>query len=431
MSFPIVGLDIGTSFVRAVIAELSEDSELRITGFGKAPSSNGLRNGIIVNIVATARAISEAIESAELIAGTQVTSCFVAIGGSQIEGVNRKGVAPVAARGSGGGEISRKDVESAIETARAVKFPTDRQILHVVPQSYTVDDEPGIKDPVNMMGVRLEVNVHIVTASMVAVQNVRTCMSRAGYDLGGIMLKTLAATQAVLTAEEMELGSIIIDIGGGTTDALVVYEGAPVCSASIPFGGIHITRDIGVGKLISFEAAEKIKKTSGCCWPDLVENYDDVIIPRVGGKPPEVIPPGQLCVIIQARMEEILRMIRSEIVRKSTVSDLSGNIVLIGGGAALPGAVELTQKVFSTGAVRVGKPVAAVPDSLAECRESEYAAAVGLVLSAAPGGALNVVTGEAKPKAPLEKEKDTPYNGRKKSAKPLGEVIVDYWRELF
>jgi cell division protein FtsA len=423
LSLVVVGLDIGTSFVRAVIGEITEDSELRLVGFGKTVST-GLRRGAVVNIEATVKALSEAIESAELLAGVEISTCTVSIGGSQIDGTNQKGIVPISNKGRGYREIARPDIDRAIETAKAVVIPMDRKILHVVPQSYKVDDVDGIKDPINMIGVRLEVRVYIITTAITAAQNITSCISRAGYSLSSIMLKTLAATQATLTAEELELGSIIIDLGGGTTDVLVLFEGAPVCSASIPVGGIFVTNDIAVVKGISFEAAEKIKKSSGCCWQEMIEDYEDVLIPGVGGRAPEVITKTSLCEIIQARMEEVLRMARKEIVNKSIVSDLAGNIVLTGGGAMLAGIVELTQYVFDTNAVRVGNPVGLARDDLDECHTPEYATAIGLVMSAAPGGAL-------KRQSHLDVKRTNSYNESKQAIKPLGQRLKGYFREFF
>jgi cell division protein FtsA len=423
LSAVIVGLDIGTSFVRAIIGEITDESKLQIIGFGKA-ASTGLRKGAIINIEATVKALSEAIESAELLAGVEVFSCLVSIGGNQIEGLNQKGVVPITNKGKGYREIARHDIERAIETAKAVVIPMDKQILHVVPQTYKVDDVEGIKDPFNHIGVRLEVSVHIITSAITAVQNIKSCISRAGYSLSGVMLKTLAATQAVLTSDEMELGSIIVDFGGGTTDVLVLYEGAPVCCASIPVGGVFVTRDISIVKCISMESAEKVKKSSGCCWRDMIEDYEDVLIPGVGGRPPEVITKAELCDIIQARMQEILIMVRKEIISKSIVNDLSGNIVLTGGGALLPGIVELTQQVFATSAVRVGNPTLQLHDSVAECKSPEYATVLGLVMSAAPGGALDH-------QGHLATKRNNKYNDQKQDSKPFGKRLVGYLKEFF
>jgi cell division protein FtsA len=301
----------------------------------------------------------------------------------------------------------------------------DRQILHVVPQSYKVDDVEGVKDPINMMGVRLEVSVYIITTATSPMENIKSCIMRAGYTLDTVMLKTLAATEAAVTPEEKELGSIVIDFGGGTTDVIVLYEGAPICSASIPVGGIYVTNDIAVVKGISWEVAEKIKIKSGCCWQDMIEDYEDVLIPGVGGRAPEVITKIELCQIIQMRVEQILRMARKEIISKSSVAELSGNIVLTGGGAALPGIVELTQEIFTTTAVRLGNPVGLAGDSLEECRMPEWSTAIGLAKSAMPGGAV-------KKSDQLDTASNTSYNEvRDRFVKPLGQRLKGYLREFF
>jgi cell division protein FtsA len=430
VSFVVVGLDIGSSFVRAVIAEIVENNTLnntlKIIGCGKAQSSNIMRMGTIVNIESTVKALSKALSDAEILAGVEASACTVSIGGTQIEGIHQKGIVPVPKKGNSLGEISRADMDRAIETAKAVLIPMDRQILHVVPQSYKVDDVEGVKDPINMLGVRLEVGVYIITTAATPMENIRSCVARAGYSLDTVMLKTLAATEASVTPEEKELGSIVIDFGGGTTDVIVLYEGAPVCSASIPVGGIFVTNDIAVVKGISWDVAEKIKIKSGCCWQDMIEDYEDVLIPSVGGRAPEIITKSELCQIIQMRMEQILRMARKEIMNKSSVAELSGNIVLTGGGASLTGIVELTQHIFATSAVRLGNPVGLANDSLEECRTPEWSTAIGLAKSAMPGGAV-------KKSSRLDTAAGGSYNealaGR--FVKPLGERLKGYLREFF
>lgn len=374
----IVGLDIGTSNVRAVIGEFTENNSLQITGVGVSPST-GLRNGVIVNIESTMQSITAAIEAAEMISGYEVLSCVTAIGGAQIESLNSKGLVAVTNRGNDSREINQQDIDRVIDAAKAVVIPMDRQILHVVPQSYIVDGQRGYKDPRNMLGVRLEAEVHIITASKTPIKNIQTCVDRAGYSIDGIMLKTLAATQAVMTEDEIDLGSILIDLGGGSTDALVLIDGAPVCTASVPVGGQLVTNDISVVKGISCETAEKIKLKSGCCWEPLLEEYEEVLIPGVGGRPPESIPRTEICQIIQPRMEEILSLVRSKIIKQVKARQLSGNIVLTGGGALMPGIVDLACEVFDTQSVRIGVP-GKLGGIMDEYRTPEYAVAAGLLL---------------------------------------------------
>ena len=379
MSETLVGLDIGTSTVRAVIGVFSENGELQITGVGKAPS-NGLRNGSIVNIEAATSSVKSAIEAAEMMAGHEVLSLFTAIGGSQVSSMNSTGVVGVAGNGKGIQEITHKDVDRVIEAAKSVPIDIARTIIHVIPQSFTIDGQKGIKQPLNMIGVRLESEIHIVTAAVTSIQNLRSCVTRAGFGCDGILLKTLASVAAITTEEERDLGSIIIDLGGGSTDALVISDGAPVCSVSIPLGGATVTNDISVIRGISFETAERIKKSSGCCYEPLLDEVEEVIIPGLGGRPPEAITRHDLCSYIQPRVEEILTMVRDKIGASVRDRKLSGNVILCGGGALLPGIVEVAGEVFDTRNVRIGIPgnFGGLQD---EYRSPEFAVAVGLVVS--------------------------------------------------
>ncbi len=379
MSDIIVGLDIGTSTVRAVIGELDENNCLQISGVGKSVST-GLRSGIIVNIEATMKAITSAIEAAELMFGCEVTSCYTAIGGTQIDSLNSRGLVAVSNRSKGSREINQDDIDRVIDAARAVALPIDREIIHVLPQSYIIDGIQKTKDPRDMIGVRLEAEVHIVTAALTSMQNIFRCVSRAGYTIDGVMLKTLAATQAVMTEEERELGSILIDIGGGSTDVLVLLDGAPICTSSIPIGGSLVTNDISIVRGISNETAERIKLSDGCCWEPLLTEFEEVLIPGVGGRPPESISRADICRIIQPRMEEILVMVKEKIAQQTRLKKLSGNIVLTGGGALMPGIIELTSHVFDTQSVRIGIPgnLGGIMD---DYRTPEYAVAAGLVVA--------------------------------------------------
>ena len=379
MSETLVGLDIGTSTVRAVIGVFSENGELQITGVGKAPS-NGLRNGAIVNIEAATSSVKSAIEAAEMMAGHEVLSLFTAIGGSQVSSMNSTGVVGVAGNGKGIQEITHKDVDRVIEAAKSVPIDIARTIIHVIPQSFTIDGQKGIKQPLNMIGVRLESEIHIVTAAVTSIQNLRSCVTRAGFGCDGILLKTLASVAAITTEEERDLGSIIIDLGGGSTDALVISDGAPVCTVSIPLGGATVTNDISVIRGISFETAERIKKSSGCCYEPLLDEVEEVIIPGLGGRPPEAITRHDLCSYIQPRVEEILTMVRDKIGASVRDRKLSGNVILCGGGALLPGIVEVAGEVFDTRNVRIGIPgnFGGLQD---EYRSPEFAVAVGLVVS--------------------------------------------------
>ncbi|MCR4735835.1 MAG: cell division protein FtsA [Treponema sp.] len=374
----IVGLDIGTSVIKVAIGELDEDGKLQIIATASKKSA-GLRNGVIVNIEDAKDAIREAIEAAEQDGGILVNSVITAIGGSQIEGEQSKGVVPVRST-KNNREITAEDVDKVIDNATAIMLPEDKEKLHVIPQNYIVDGFGGIRDPIHRIGVRLEAEVFIVTAAKTIIQNIRTCISRAGYALDGVMLKTLAQTQSVCHEDEMELGSIIIDLGAGTTDVLVLLNGSPVSTASVPVGGNLVTNDIAIVTGIPVSAAEDIKLKYGCCWVPSVGEDIDVILPGVGGRAPEIIGKTQLCQIIQARMEQIFTMVKTAIMKNTndSIKQLSGNIILTGGGAQFEGVVELAQAVFKTSSVRLG-----IPENLGgieeKYRRPDFATVIGLV----------------------------------------------------
>ena len=376
----IVGLDIGTSSIRVAIGEIDEETgKLKIAGTS-CEKSAGLRNGNIVNIEAASNAIRSAVEEAEQNAGVEVHSCFTAIGGEQIEGANATGKVAVSTKGKSSREISESDIQRVRECAQAVPISMDRQMLHVITQNYTVDHVSGIKDPLHRLGVCLESAVHIVTASKTTVQNIQNCIIRAGYNMDGIMLKTLAASQTVVTEEEMELGSILIDMGAGTTDFFVLVNGAPVCTASIPVGGNLVTNDIAIVEGISVAEAERIKLEAGCCWADNVDEGRTVIINGIGGQPPREVLQSEICDIISARIQEIFNMVLNKILDMTSIVQLSGNIILTGGGANLDGVLEMAQEVFQTAAVRIG-----FPEKLGGIEEDyagpEWATVIGLVKS--------------------------------------------------
>ncbi|MCR4953592.1 MAG: cell division protein FtsA [Treponema sp.] len=374
----IVGLDIGTSVIKVAVGEVDEDGKLQIIATSSRKSA-GLRNGVIVNIEDAKDAIREAIEAAEQDGGILVNSVITAIGGSQIEGEQSKGVVPVRSN-KNNREITTDDVDKVIDNATAIMLPEDKEKLHVIPQNYIVDGFGGIRDPIHRIGIRLEAEVFIVTAAKTIIQNMRACISRAGYALDGVMLKTLAQTQSVCHEDEMELGSIIIDLGAGTTDVLVLLNGAPVGTASVPVGGNLVTNDIAIVTGIPVSAAEDIKLKYGCCWGPSVGEDIDVILPGVGGRAPEIIGKTQLCQIIQARMEQIFTMVKAAIMKNTndSIKQLSGNIILTGGGAQFEGVVELAQAVFKTSSVRLG-----IPENLGgieeKYRRPDFATVIGLV----------------------------------------------------
>ncbi|MBR4180153.1 MAG: cell division protein FtsA [Treponema sp.] len=378
----IVGLDIGTSVIRAAVGEVDDEGALHIVSTSSRKSA-GLRNGVIVNIEDAKDAIKETLEKAETNGGVLINSVIASIGGSQIESQNSRGVVPIRNNSKGGSSaVTPEDVEKVIDIATAINYPADREKIHVIPQDYLVDGVGHISDPINRLGFKLESKVHIITASKTIIQNIKTCMDRAGYGLDGVMLKTLAETQAVCHEDELELGSIVIDLGAGTTDAIVLIDGAPISTTSVQVGGNLVTNDIAVVNGIPVAAAEKIKIEQGCCWAPCIQQDEDVILPGVGGRAPELTSKSEICKIITARMAQIFTMVKQAIKKNTSdsIKQMSGNIILTGGGAQMQGAVELAQEIFKTSSVRLGKP-----ESLGgleeEYRKPEFATAIGLVVA--------------------------------------------------
>jgi cell division protein FtsA len=333
-----------------------------------------------VNIEATLKSVSAAVEAAEMMSGQDVHLCWTGIGGSHIDGINSRGVVAVTGKNKETREIGNDDLGRVLEAARAVVIPMDRQVLEVIPQSYIVDNQKGIRDPLDMIGVRLEAEVHIITCSVTSAQNLIKCVNRAGFRVNDLILQSLAAGRAVLTEEEKELGVALIDLGGGTTDVLVYSQGTPFSTTTIPAGGARVTSDIAEVIHLSFETAERIKLDAGCCWEDLLEGDDDIIVPGVGGRPPLPIPRSHIMRIIQPRMEEIFTLVKEKLDKLPLTRPLGGGVVLTGGGAQLLGVAELAAHVFKM-PVRIGIPL---PNSLGglvdEYRSPVYATAIGLVL---------------------------------------------------
>ena len=381
----IAALDIGSTFVRVIICEICEINEskcLRIIGSSVRPST-GLRKGIVVNIEATVRAISSAIEDLELRSGYDIKECWVGIGGNHINSINSRGVVGVIGkkRNSKDREISEDDIDRVIEAAKAVMIPTDRQILEVIPQSYKVDDQKGIRNPLDMIGVRLESDVHIITCSVTGAHNLINCVNRASYTVNEIILQSLAASNAVLTQEEMELGVVLLDLGGGTTDVLVFTEGTPFSTFTVPAGGMQVTSDISIMKGISIENAEKIKIDAGCCWEEMMDGDESVIIPGVGGRAPMTIPRSKIFSIIKPRMEEIFNIVKQHIDSLNLARPLAGGVVLTGGGAQLVGVVELANHILKLPA-RLGTPlpVQKLAGLVEDYRTPSFATVIGLAL---------------------------------------------------
>jgi cell division protein FtsA len=377
----VVGLDIGSTKVCAVIGERGENGTIEITGVGLCPST-GMRKGMVVNIEATLRTVKEAIEAAQMMSGRDVKSCCTGIGGSHIDGINSRGVVAVTGKDRELREIDANDIARVLEAARAVVIPMDRQVLEVIPQSYIVDDHKGIRDPLDMIGVRLEAEVHIITCSVTSAQNLINCVNRAGYYVDNLILQSLAAGRVALTGEEKDMGVALVDIGGGTTEMLVYCDGAPYSTVTIPAGGAQVTGDISIIKNISFETAEQIKITEGSCFEGMDEGDEDIIVPGVGGRAPIPIPRSQILAIIQPRMEEIFKMVKENLDKIALSRPLGAGIVLTGGGAQLPGAAELASRIFKL-PVRIGSPIPGGMLSgglVEEYRNPVYSTAIGLVL---------------------------------------------------
>jgi len=368
----IVGLDIGTTKVCAVVAEPSEEGKLEIIGVGCYPS-HGLRKGMVVNVEETINSIKRAIEEAEMMAGCEIRSVYTGIAGNHIQSLNSQGVIALKHR-----EVTRKDMERVIETARMVSLPPERQIIHVIPQEFIVDDQTGIHDPQGMAGVRLEVQVHIITASVAAVQTLIRCIQRAGLDVVEIVLQPLAASRAVLTEEEKTLGVALVDLGGGTTDITVFGNNSIKHSAILAVGGTNITNDIAFGLRTPLSEAEKIKLKYGIANTSFLEKDEEIEIPALGDKKSRSISRGVLAQIIEPRVEEILCLIEQELIRTELKDTLASGMVITGGSSLLPGLIELAEQIFDL-PTRVGYPrgVGGLSDVI---RNPIYATAVGLAM---------------------------------------------------
>src|SRR6187551_2652103 len=369
----LVGLDVGTSKVCAIVGELIDDGALDIVGIGVA-ESRGIRRGVIVNLEAAVESIKKAIEEAELMAGVEVDAVHLSMAGPHIKGFNSRGVIAVAGKSR---EITRDDVRRAIEAAKAVSLPAGREILHVLPQDFVVDEQDGIGAPVGMTGARLEVNVHIVTSSATATQNIVSCVNRAGVGVIDTVIEQIAAAEAVLTPDEKELGVALVDIGGGTTDIAIFERGSLWHTAVIGVGGDHFTSDIAVGLRMPIPDAEKLKRKCGCALSAMVEEDETMDVASVGGRRPRVMARRILSEILQPRAEEIFHLVWDEIRRAGYEKSLNSGIVLTGGGAILEGMPEIAEQIFDL-PIRRGAPtgVGGLADHV---NSPAFATPVGLV----------------------------------------------------
>jgi cell division protein FtsA len=371
----IVGLDIGTKKVTAIIGEITEERKVEVIGIGTA-DSKGLRKGVVVNLDVTSAAIKKAQEEAELMAGVEIGSAFVGISGAHIKSFNSRGVIAVSSKNR---EISRDDIRRVIEQSKAVAIPPDREIIHVIPQEFVVDEQDGIRDPLGMNGIKLEVNVHIVTGAITLVQNLRTCIERSGINIEQIVLSQIATSTSVLTHDEKELGVGLIDIGAGTTEVAIFERGSLWYTSIIPLGGDNFTNDIAVGLRTPIPDAEKIKKKFGCVSAPVMDEQETLEVPSVGrGRKPRVLSRQLLADIIQPRAEEIFRLVDNDIKRMGYEKSLNSGMVLTGGTSLLEGMEEVAEEIFDL-PVRRGDPtgVGGLMDRVAT---PDFATAVGLIL---------------------------------------------------
>ena len=347
----IVGLDIGTSKVAAIVGELTGDGHLEVIGFGSTPS-RGLKKGVVVNLESTVQSIQRAIEEAELMAGCQIKSVFAGIAGSHIRSRNSLGVVAIKDK-----EVTQYDIDRVIDSARAVAISADQKVLHILPQEFIIDTQEGIKEPIGMSGIRLEAKVHIVTSSVSASQNIIKCIRRCNLEVDDIVLEQLASCHSVLTEDEKELGVCLIDIGGGTTDIAVYVEGAIKHTAVIPIAGDQVTNDIAVALRTPTVNAEEIKQRYACAMTKLLSDDEDIIeVPSISdNKPFRKISRQTLADIIEPRYEELMLLVQSELRRVGYEEQIAAGIVLTGGSSQVWGLIELAEEIFHM-PVRMGSP---------------------------------------------------------------------------
>ncbi|OGP63683.1 MAG: cell division protein FtsA [Deltaproteobacteria bacterium RBG_13_49_15] len=344
----VVGLDIGTTKICAVVGEV-DSKEINIIGIGTHPSI-GLRKGVVVNIESTVESIKKAIEEAELMAGCEISAVYAGIAGGHITGFNSRGIIAVK-----GPEITQHDVARVIEAARAVAIPMDREVIHVIPQEFIVDDQPGIQNPVGMAGVRLETKIHIVTGAVTSAHNIVKCANRSGLDVCDIVLEPLASGEAVLTEEEKELGAALIDVGGGTTDLAVFRDKNIKHTFVLGLAGNNVTNDIAVGLRAPLAESEKIKKKYGICVAKSIKSDEMIEVSGTGGRGPKKLPRQILAEIIEPRMEEIFTIIKREIYRAEMENVITSGVVITGGTALLEGVTDIAESIFNM-PVRLGRP---------------------------------------------------------------------------
>ena len=368
----IVGLDIGTSKVVAIVGEITNDNEVEIVGLGSS-RSRGLKKGVVINIESTVQSIQRAVEEAELMAGCTIHSVYAGIAGSHIRSLNSNGI--VAIRDN---EVTPGDVERVIDAASAVAIPADQKILHIIPQEFVIDNQEGVREPVGMSGVRLEVKVHMVTGAVSAAQNIIKCVRRCGLEVDDIILEQLASGQAVLTEDEKDLGVCLVDIGGGTTDIAVFRDGAIQHTSVIPIAGDQVTNDIAVALRTPTQHAEDIKVQYACALTQLANPEETIEVPSVGDRATRRLARQTLAEVVEPRYEELFTLIQSELRRSGFEDMVAAGVVLTGGSSKMEGVVELAEEIFHM-PVRIGIPqyVTGLSDVV---KNPIYASGVGLLL---------------------------------------------------
>jgi len=368
----LVGLDIGTSKVVAIVGQPRGDAAVEVMGIGSQPS-RGLKKGVVVNIESTVQSIQRAVEEAELMAGCEIRSVITGVAGSHIRSLNSHGIVAIRDK-----EVHAGDVHRVIDAARAVAIPADQRVIHILPQEFIIDDQDGIREPVGMSGVRLEAKVHMVTGAVSAVQNIVKCVRRCGLEVDDIHLEQLASAQAVLTEDEKELGVCLVDIGGGTTDIAVFTQGAIRHTAVIAIAGDQVTNDIAVALRTPTQHAENIKIKYACCLTQLASPEQSIEVPSVGNRPPRRLSRQTLTEVVEPRYAELFELVRDELQRSGHLEMIAAGIVLTGGSARMEGSVELAEEVFHM-PVRVGMPqnVSGMSEVM---RNPIYSTGVGLLL---------------------------------------------------
>ena len=368
----IVGLDIGTSKVVAIVGEITPEGKIEIIGLGSHPS-RGLKKGVVVNIESTVQSIQRAIEEAELMAGCQINSVYTGIAGSHIKSLNSHGIVAIKNR-----EVSEEDLDRVIDAARAVAIPADQRILHVLPQEFIVDNQEGIREPIGMSGVRLEAKVQLVTGAVGAAQNIIKCVRRCGLEVDDVILEQLASSYSVLTEDEKELGVCLVDIGGGTTDIAVFTDGAIRHTAVIPIAGDQVTNDIAVALRTPTQYAEEIKIKYACALRQLANADETIEVPSVGDRPPRKLSRQTLAEVVEPRYDELLGLVQAELRRSGFEDVIAAGVVLTGGSAKMEGVIDLAEEIFHM-PVRLGLPqfVSGLSDVV---NNPIYSTGVGLLL---------------------------------------------------